>query len=109
MREKSKAVLAEAVDEAKRYGLHPHATLVETVAGQAVELIVSHAQEIGADLIVMGTHGRRGLRRFALGSDAEQVARLAGIPVLLVRGETSDSPVTAKPRSSAPLATVDLD
>ncbi len=33
----------------------------------------------------MGTHGRRGVRRLALGSDAELVARMAAVPVLLVR------------------------
>jgi nucleotide-binding universal stress UspA family protein len=38
------------------------------------------------DLIVMGTHGRRGLARLALGSDAEQVIRAATVPVMLVRG-----------------------
>jgi hypothetical protein len=52
---------------------------------------MKQAEQIGADLIVMGTHGRRGLRRLALGSDAEQVVRLAGIPVLLVRGEASEN------------------
>ena len=39
-----------------------------------------------ADLIVLGTHGRRGLRRAVLGSDAEQVVRRSPVPVLLVRG-----------------------
>jgi len=50
-------------------------------------LIVAQATESHADLIVMGTHGRRGLRRVALGSDAEQVIRMATVPVLLVRNE----------------------
>jgi nucleotide-binding universal stress UspA family protein len=89
MREKGKTVLAAAVSEARKYGVNPQAALLETVAGPSAELIVGHAKDIGADLIVMGTHGRRGLRRLALGSDAEQVVRLAGIPVLLIRGEIS--------------------
>jgi nucleotide-binding universal stress UspA family protein len=38
-----------------------------------------------ADLIVLGTHGRRGVGRMLLGSDAEQVLRTATVPVLLVR------------------------
>jgi nucleotide-binding universal stress UspA family protein len=37
---------------------------------------------------VLGTHGRRGASRWLLGSDAEQVLRLATVPVLLVRAET---------------------
>jgi nucleotide-binding universal stress UspA family protein len=46
---------------------------------------VKLAAEWPADLIVMGTHGRRGLKRLALGSDAELVLRLSSTPVLLVR------------------------
>ena len=38
-----------------------------------------------ADLIILGTHGRRGVQRLLLGSDAEQVARIAPVPVMLVR------------------------
>jgi nucleotide-binding universal stress UspA family protein len=45
------------------------------------------AVHVGADLIVMGTHGRRGMRRFLLGSVAESVAREARCPVMLVRKE----------------------
>jgi nucleotide-binding universal stress UspA family protein len=47
--------------------------------------IVKQAKEWLADLIVMGTHGRRGLERLAMGSDAELVLRLSPVPVLLVR------------------------
>ena len=49
--------------------------------------LVDQAKQWNADLIVMGTHGRRGLRRLALGSDAELVVRSASVPVLLVRGD----------------------
>lgn len=51
------------------------------------DLIVQEARQCGAGLIVMGTHGRHGLRRMALGSDAELVLRDAPVPVLLVRAE----------------------
>ena len=43
------------------------------------------ARELGADLIVMGTHGRTGLRRLLMGSVAERVVREAPCPVLTVR------------------------
>jgi nucleotide-binding universal stress UspA family protein len=43
------------------------------------------ARSGGYDLIVMGTHGRRDISRFALGSDAENVVRMSPVPVLLVR------------------------
>jgi nucleotide-binding universal stress UspA family protein len=52
--------------------------------------ITDYAGEVGADLIVLGTHGRRGLNRWLLGSVAERVVRTASVPVLTVRagGET---------------------
>nr|MBP6667264.1 universal stress protein [Ottowia sp.] len=37
------------------------------------------------DLVILGTHGRRGVDRLLLGSDAEQIARIAPVPVMLVR------------------------
>jgi nucleotide-binding universal stress UspA family protein len=52
--------------------------------GYAAETIVDAAREIGADAIVIGTHGRRGLTRMFLGSVAERVLRLATIPVIAV-------------------------
>jgi len=59
-------------------------------AGHPAETIVHVAQERGADLIVMGTHGRTGLRHAILGSVAEKVVRLAPCPVLTVRQSTSE-------------------
>ena len=56
------------------------------------DLIVQEARQCGAGLIVMGTHGRHGLRRMALGSDAELVLRDAPVPVLLVRAEEAAPP-----------------
>ena len=55
------------------------------------DLIVREAVDGRADLIVMGTHGRRALRRLALGSDAELVLRESPVPVLLVRALAGDS------------------
>ena len=52
--------------------------------GDARDVIDGIAATMGADLIVMGTHGRRGLRRFLLGSVAESVVRSAPCPVLTV-------------------------
>jgi nucleotide-binding universal stress UspA family protein len=46
---------------------------------------VAQARKRRAELIVLGTHGRRGMLRLVLGSDAEQVVRTARVPVLLVR------------------------
>jgi nucleotide-binding universal stress UspA family protein len=53
--------------------------------GHPAETIVRVAQERGADLIVMSTHGRTGLQHVLLGSVAEKVVRLAPCPVLTVK------------------------
>ena len=53
--------------------------------GDARDVILQTAKEVNADLIVMGTHGRRGLTRALLGSVAESVVRHSPIPVLTVR------------------------
>ena len=58
---------------------------VDVAAGPPAEMIVHFAHERGADLIVMGTHGRTGLSHVLLGSVAEKVVRLAPCPVLTVK------------------------
>jgi nucleotide-binding universal stress UspA family protein len=55
-------------------------------SGSAWEEIIAAASEVHADLIVLGTHGRRGLNRMLLGSVAEKVVRMAEVPVLTARG-----------------------
>lgn len=58
---------------------------VQVATGHPADAIVRVAEEAGADLIVMGTHGRTGLQHVLLGSVAEKVVRLAPCPVLTVR------------------------
>ena len=57
--------------------------------GDARDLINQTAKEVNADLIVMGTHGRRGVSRALLGSISESVVRTAPCPVLTVRPHTT--------------------
>jgi nucleotide-binding universal stress UspA family protein len=56
--------------------------------GEAAETIVRTAQEVGADLIVIATHGNTGWRHLAFGSVTERVVRLASCPVLTIRMST---------------------
>jgi nucleotide-binding universal stress UspA family protein len=56
----------------------------------AAPVILDYARKEGAGLIVIGTHGRRGLRRYMLGSVAEEVLAEADIPVLAVREGTAE-------------------
>jgi len=74
-------ITSEAVER-----VEPGVDVVDTVeAGDPVETILDYATSVGADLVVMGTHGRRGLDRYLLGSTTERVVRLSSIPVLTVR------------------------
>ena len=85
LREGGKRVLARAEAAAVKAGVKPKLVLRETLGAAAADAIVREARKQRADLIVLGTHGRRGVRRIVLGSDAEQVVRTASVPVLLVR------------------------
>lgn len=62
---------------------------LKPLQGRIAEIIVDEAKEWSADLLVIGTHGRRGFSRLFLGSVAENITRIATIPVLLVRGLAS--------------------
>jgi nucleotide-binding universal stress UspA family protein len=81
-----RSVLDAGESAAKKDGVKVDTVLIESIGGVAADLILAEAKIWQPDLIVMGTHGRRGLARLALGSDAEQVVRAATVPVMLVRG-----------------------
>jgi nucleotide-binding universal stress UspA family protein len=65
--------------------------LVELTTARISDRIVEQAKAWDADLIVIGTHGRRGVGRMLLGSDAEQTVRIAPVPVLLVRAPENEA------------------
>jgi len=71
------AYMADLVEALKQRG--------RRILEKAAEPILRQAKKARVDLIVMGTHGRRGLRRLVMGSDAEQIVRNAPVPVMLVR------------------------
>ena len=85
LREGARRVLARAKTVAEKKAVRARTILREVLSGPAAYPIVREAKKLRADLIVLGTHGRRGVRRLVLGSDAEQVVRTASVPVLLVR------------------------
>jgi len=80
-----KSVLANAQEIAQAAGIEVDSEMIEAFGTAAGVHIVKTATAWGADLIVCGTHGRRGLRRIVLGSDAEYLVRHAPVPILLVR------------------------
>ncbi len=68
-------------------GITVDALMPEVCGSRVADVVTEQAIAWQADLIVIGTHGRRGVRRLVLGSDAEQILRGAPVPVLLVRGD----------------------
>ena len=71
--------------EARRAAIARDTSVVAAVRmGHVAQTIIDYAKDVGADLIVMGTHGRTGLAHFIIGSVAERVVRLAPCPVLTV-------------------------
>ncbi|MBW8371925.1 MAG: universal stress protein [Thiobacillus sp.] len=79
-------IIATARDTAQQAGFEAEAVLIETETPiqQVAEVIAREASRWGADLVVMGTHGRRGFQHLMLGSVAERMARLSSGPVLLI-------------------------
>jgi nucleotide-binding universal stress UspA family protein len=85
MRENGRAILEEASERVKENGVPVECVMRDSGGRRVSDTILEEARTWGADLIVMGTHGRRGLSHLALGSDAELVVRESPVPVLLVR------------------------
>ncbi len=82
--------LAQARAAAARAGVKCEAAQFESGVGRVADGIVREARKWRADLIVMGTHGRRGFSHLVLGSDAELVIRSSPVPVLLVRAPQAE-------------------
>ncbi len=78
-------LLSRAQAKAVAGGVKVDTGLEETLGHRVSELAIEAAKAWHADLLVIGTHGRRGVSRLFLGSDAEQIVRLSPVPVLLVR------------------------
>jgi nucleotide-binding universal stress UspA family protein len=88
-RRAAEQMLARALATVHDAGLQADVRLMEnaTFGPRVGELLTQEAQEWPADLVVIGTHGRRGVSHMLLGSVAEAVVRVATTPVLLVRGK----------------------
>lgn len=86
-RDSGQRILEKAQNIAREAGMEHEAKLLEiqTFGHRISDLIVEEAKDWPADLIVVGTHGRRGLHDVLLGSVSDGVARRASVPVLLVR------------------------
>jgi nucleotide-binding universal stress UspA family protein len=86
IRQEGRCVLERALAIAEADDVEAATELLERPGARLGEVVAAHAREWPADLVVIGTHGRRGAARLLLGSGAEQVLRLSPVPVLIVRG-----------------------
>lgn len=82
LRDQATALVANAAEVLRRSGLNVTASLVE---GDPKSQIIDVASEWNADLIVLGSHGRKGFDRFSMGSVSEAVVRYAHCSVEIVR------------------------
>ena len=100
LKQAGQAVLEEARLKVDAAGVPVDAALFDNLSRRLCDRVAEQVKAWGADVIVLGTHGRRGVRRMILGSDAEQVVRTATVPVLLVRGtdpEAEQAASTSEP------------
>jgi nucleotide-binding universal stress UspA family protein len=85
LREGGEQVLAEALAVVQSHQLVADSVLIEGFTGRLCDHVLAQARQWGAEIIVLGSHGRRGVGRMVMGSDAEQIIRTAQVPVLVVR------------------------
>ena len=86
VRKEGEKILKNCRQQALDAGITADVVMEEGTRGRLAELVQEQVKSWPADLVVLGTHGRRGVGRMVLGSDAEQVVRSCPVPVLLVRG-----------------------
>jgi nucleotide-binding universal stress UspA family protein len=99
LREDGKAILSDAEAIAKKKHVRTKSLVVESIASPIADVIVNQAKKLKVNLIVLGTHGRRGIKRLVMGSDAEGVIRETPVPVLLVRSSAAPIRPRAKRRT----------
>ena len=95
--ESGKKIVEKTREELQRHGVKRVECLVKE--GHPAETILSYAKEVGIDLIVMGTRGRRGIERALMGSVTREVVNLSQVPVLVVRATAIDRKEPQSPSS----------
>ena len=85
MRQSGRKILDDALALARAEGVQANTQLFDNFGERLAEVVADSATRFNADLMVVGTHGRRGLGRVLMGSGAEQIIRLSPVPVLVLR------------------------
>jgi nucleotide-binding universal stress UspA family protein len=91
IRENGAKVLANGLAAAQSAGVEADTVLCDNFGERLPEAMADAAKQWNADLIVVGTHGRRGIGRVLMGSGAEQIIRLSPVPVLVIRSPETPS------------------
>ena len=87
LRSAGSEILSKGQAQVQAQGLEVDTVLNDSFTGRVSDLVLAQVGICGADLIVLGTHGRRGLGRLFMGSDAENIVRTSITPVLLLRAD----------------------
>ena len=95
LRDAGAKVLDEAGARARAEGVEVETVAVDNFKRPLCAVVAEEAARWPADLIVLGSHGRRGTERVLLGSDAERIVRQAAVPVLLVHAAHADDAAAA--------------
>lgn len=92
-RQVGRSLLDDALAKMQALGVAGDSEILETqgIAEDIASCIARYVERCGIDLVVMGTHGRRGMRRMVLGSVAERFVRHSPCPVLLVRETAAEA------------------
>lgn len=85
-RQAAQKILQDALATAQKTGVKADTLLLERAGQRLGHSVADACGDWGADLVVVGSHGRRGIGRLLLGSGSEQILRTSPVPVLLVRG-----------------------
>ena len=91
VRESGQKVLDDSMAIATAAGVQADHVLVDTFTQRLGDVVADAAKAWSADLVVVGTHGRRGIGRVLMGSGAEEIVRLAPVPVLVIRARDAVS------------------
>lgn len=97
LRQTGVEVLEAGKATATQAGVEVDTVLNDSFAGSLPDMVQAEAARWQADVIVLGTHGRRGISRLMLGSDAEKIIRSARVPVLLLRTPEARAPLDSPP------------
>lgn len=95
LREAASRLVSRAEATARAAGVRVSATVIDLQEGSVGEIIARYADLMAMNLVVLGSHGRRGVGRAVLGSGAESIARLCKVPVLLVHPKPVEPMPTA--------------